>query len=116
MFTNHTSKSVSEPSLGPTCAAWTAPPRRATRGWTWLYTEHVQQADTGCDLDFLTGEKTLIDIGENWPASRGVDMVRPHFWQFAHIHEFLRAALRECRSRLDVTDWSRLPRSSAAPG
>jgi dihydroxy-acid dehydratase len=36
-------------------AAWTAPPRPATRGWTWLYTEHVQQADTGCDLDFLTG-------------------------------------------------------------
>ena len=40
-----------------------APPRRvdrrrrraATRGWTWLYTEHVQQADTGCDLDFLIG-------------------------------------------------------------
>ncbi|MGH3250002.1 MAG: IlvD/Edd family dehydratase [Trebonia sp.] len=36
-------------------AAWTPPPRPATRGWTWLYTEHVQQANTGCDLDFLTG-------------------------------------------------------------
>jgi dihydroxy-acid dehydratase len=36
-------------------AAWTAPLRTATRGWTWLYTEHVQQADTGCDLDFLLG-------------------------------------------------------------
>jgi L-arabonate dehydrase len=36
-------------------AAWTPPPRPATRGWTWLYTEHVQQADTGCDLDFLIG-------------------------------------------------------------
>jgi dihydroxy-acid dehydratase len=36
-------------------AAWTAPSRTATRGWTWLYTEHVQQADTGCDLDFLLG-------------------------------------------------------------
>jgi dihydroxy-acid dehydratase len=36
-------------------AAWTPPPRPVTRGWTWLYTEHVQQADTGCDLDFLIG-------------------------------------------------------------
>ncbi len=36
-------------------AAWTPPPRPAARGWTWLYTEHVQQADSGCDLDFLLG-------------------------------------------------------------
>jgi dihydroxy-acid dehydratase len=34
---------------------WTAPPPHASRGWTRLYTEHVQQADTGCDLDFLLG-------------------------------------------------------------
>ena len=36
-------------------AEWTAPPPHASRGWTRLYTEHVQQADTGCDLDFLIG-------------------------------------------------------------
>jgi dihydroxy-acid dehydratase len=35
--------------------AWTPPPRAATRGWTWLYTEHVLQADQGVDLDFLVG-------------------------------------------------------------
>jgi L-arabonate dehydrase len=34
---------------------WTAPPPQASRGWTRLYTEHVQQANTGCDLDFLVG-------------------------------------------------------------
>ena len=34
---------------------WTPPPPHASRGWTRLYTEHVQQADTGCDLDFLIG-------------------------------------------------------------
>jgi dihydroxy-acid dehydratase len=34
---------------------WTAPPPHASRGWTRLYTEHVQQADSGCDLDFLVG-------------------------------------------------------------
>jgi len=26
-----------------------------TRGWEKLYVEHVQQADTGADLDFLIG-------------------------------------------------------------
>jgi dihydroxy-acid dehydratase len=34
---------------------WTAPPPHASRGWTRLYTEHVKQANTGCDLDFLVG-------------------------------------------------------------
>ena len=36
-------------------ADWTAPPPPATRGWTRLYTEHVQQASSGADLDFLVG-------------------------------------------------------------
>jgi L-arabonate dehydrase len=45
-------------------AAWTAPPNPATRGWTWLYTKHVQQADTGCDLDFLTG-KSGAQVGRD---------------------------------------------------
>jgi len=36
-------------------AGWTAPPPPASRGWTWLYTQHVGQADTGADLDFLVG-------------------------------------------------------------
>jgi dihydroxy-acid dehydratase len=47
---------VPDDELATRRAAWTPPPRPATRGWTWLYTEHVQQADTGCDLDFLTGK------------------------------------------------------------
>jgi dihydroxy-acid dehydratase len=36
-------------------ARWSAPPPPASRGWTWLYTQHVQQADSGADLDFLIG-------------------------------------------------------------
>jgi dihydroxy-acid dehydratase len=35
--------------------AWQPLPAPASRGWTWLYTQHVQGADTGADLDFLTG-------------------------------------------------------------
>ncbi|HEX5189407.1 MAG TPA: IlvD/Edd family dehydratase [Streptosporangiaceae bacterium] len=36
-------------------AAWSPPPQPASRGWVKLYIEHVQQADRGCDLDFLVG-------------------------------------------------------------
>ena len=36
-------------------SAWSPPPAAASRGWVKLYTEHVQQADLGCDLDFLVG-------------------------------------------------------------
>ncbi len=46
---------VSDEELAARAAAWTPLPAAAARGWTWLYTEHVQQANTGCDLDFLTG-------------------------------------------------------------
>ena len=35
--------------------AWEPPPPIADRGWYRLYTEHVTQADTGADLDFLVG-------------------------------------------------------------
>jgi len=34
---------------------WQPPPPSAARGWVRLYTEHVLQADTGADLDFLVG-------------------------------------------------------------
>ncbi len=36
-------------------AEWQAPPPLAERGWYKLYIDHVMQADTGCDLDFLVG-------------------------------------------------------------
>jgi len=36
-------------------AEWQEPPPVATRGWYRLYIDHVTQADTGCDLDFLIG-------------------------------------------------------------
>ena len=39
--------------------AWRAPavPDEAARGYARLYREHVQQADQGCDFDFLTAAK-----------------------------------------------------------
>jgi dihydroxy-acid dehydratase len=46
---------VTDQELERRRAAWTEPPPHATRGWTRLYTEHVEQASTGADLDFLVG-------------------------------------------------------------
>ncbi len=51
---------VPDDELAARRAAWTPPPPAAVRGWTWLYTEHVTQADTGCDLDFLTGSSGAV--------------------------------------------------------
>ncbi|MFJ4896750.1 IlvD/Edd family dehydratase [Streptomyces sp. NPDC088727] len=46
---------VDEPEMERRRSAWQPPEPPATRGWTRLYTEHVTQADTGADLDFLVG-------------------------------------------------------------
>jgi len=34
-------------------AAWTPPPKRYERGYGWVFSRHVLQADQGCDFDFL---------------------------------------------------------------
>ena len=46
---------VADAELDRRRAEWTVPPPHASRGWTRLYTEHVQQASDGADLDFLVG-------------------------------------------------------------
>ncbi len=46
---------VSDAELERRRAAWTPPAPSADRGYERLYHDHVQQADTGCDLDFLLG-------------------------------------------------------------
>jgi dihydroxy-acid dehydratase len=44
---------VSDAELARRRAAWVAPPARFERGYGWMYTRHIQQADLGCDFDFL---------------------------------------------------------------
>jgi len=46
---------VSDLELQQRKDAWSAPKEHASRGYTWLYTKHVTQADRGCDFDFLEG-------------------------------------------------------------
>jgi dihydroxy-acid dehydratase len=44
---------VSDDELARRRAAWTPPPRRYERGYGWLFSQHILQADQGCDFDFL---------------------------------------------------------------
>ncbi len=44
---------VPEAELAARRAAWQAPPPRFLRGYGAMFSAHIGQADTGCDLDFL---------------------------------------------------------------
>ena len=44
---------VSDDELARRKAAWTPAPRRYERGYGWMFSKHILQADAGCDFDFL---------------------------------------------------------------
>lgn len=44
---------VDEAEIARRRAAWQPPEPRFERGWGWMFSNHVTQADTGCDFDFL---------------------------------------------------------------
>ena len=44
---------LSEQELDRRRATWIAPKPRYERGYGWMFLKHVQQADKGCDFDFL---------------------------------------------------------------
>lgn len=44
---------VTEDEIARRRTAWTPPEPRFQRGWGWIYSKHVTQADKGCDFDFL---------------------------------------------------------------
>jgi dihydroxy-acid dehydratase len=44
---------VSDAELARRKAAWTPPPPRYERGYGWMFSRHILQADQGCDFDFL---------------------------------------------------------------
>ena len=47
---------VSDEELARRRAAWTKLPPRFERGYGWVFTKHIQQANEGCDFDFLRTE------------------------------------------------------------
>jgi dihydroxy-acid dehydratase len=44
---------VSEAELAERRAAWQPPERRFERGYGWMFSRHIRQANEGCDFDFL---------------------------------------------------------------
>ncbi len=46
---------ISDEEMVKRKAAWTPPPPRYTRGYGAMFSQHIGQADAGCDLDFLQG-------------------------------------------------------------
>jgi dihydroxy-acid dehydratase len=44
---------VSDAELAQRRAAWKQPEPRYERGYGWMFTRHVKQANDGCDFDFL---------------------------------------------------------------
>ncbi|NLC35466.1 MAG: dihydroxy-acid dehydratase [Alcaligenaceae bacterium] len=47
---------VSEAELERRRAAWQAPQPKFERGYGWMFSQHISQADQGCDFDYLTRE------------------------------------------------------------
>jgi dihydroxy-acid dehydratase len=56
---------VEEAELAARRADWRPDPPMYTRGYAKLYVDHVTQADTGADLDFLVGKDTRIPWRES---------------------------------------------------
>jgi dihydroxy-acid dehydratase len=48
---------VDEAELARRREEWRAPAEKYAGGYTWLYTQHVEQADKGADFDFLHGSR-----------------------------------------------------------
>ena len=44
---------VSDAELAQRKAAWTPPPKRFERGYGYMFSQHITQADQGCDFDYL---------------------------------------------------------------
>jgi dihydroxy-acid dehydratase len=47
---------VSDDELARRRAAWVPPPKRFGRGYGWMFAQHIEQADKGCDFDYLRTE------------------------------------------------------------
>ena len=44
---------VPEEELAARRAAWVAPQDKFERGFGWMFSRHIKQADAGCDFDYL---------------------------------------------------------------
>lgn len=56
---------ISDEELTARRADWIAPERRFERGYGWMFSQHILQADAGCDFDFL---ETSFGAPNNEPS------------------------------------------------
>ncbi len=54
---------VSDAELATRRAAWAPPRKRYERGYGWMFSRHILQADQGCDFDFLERSSA-----RRWPS------------------------------------------------
>ena len=54
---------ISDEEMAKRKAAWKTPAPKFTRGYGVLYLKHIQQADKGCDFDFLEPEQASARAG-----------------------------------------------------
>ncbi|MCD8504769.1 MAG: dihydroxy-acid dehydratase [Burkholderiaceae bacterium] len=47
---------ISDEEMQKRREAWTPPAKRFERGYGWMFSKHIQQANEGCDFDFLRTE------------------------------------------------------------
>jgi dihydroxy-acid dehydratase len=52
---------VGEEELAQRRAAWTPPPPHYPRGYGAMFSQHIGQADEGCDFDFLQGQAPIAE-------------------------------------------------------
>jgi dihydroxyacid dehydratase/phosphogluconate dehydratase len=52
---------VGDDELGRRRAAWQPPPPRYARGYGAMFSQHIGQADEGCDFDFLAGTQPTAE-------------------------------------------------------
>ena len=52
---------VGDEELARRRAAWTQPPAKYPRGYGAMYSQHIGQADEGCDFDFLEGQAAVAE-------------------------------------------------------
>jgi dihydroxy-acid dehydratase len=52
---------VADEELARRRAAWTPPPPKYPRGYGAMFSQHIGQADEGCDFDFLEGQAPIAE-------------------------------------------------------
>ena len=62
---------ISDEEMAKRKAAWVAPAPKFERGFGKLYLQHIQQADKGCDFDFLETQVSSAPSNTQTDGSRG---------------------------------------------